>query len=209
MRAESPKERMEAVPGEGNDAVGVPGGERHWYVAIVGNNSERLCGERLEARVADRPPEARAYEVYVPTQEETRVLPSGRRKRVERVVFRAMVFIRCTERTRRREIVYLPYIKRFMVDITGGTSGGPRPVAVIPDIQMARLRRMLDGSEEPVLIDTRPLPLGARVRINGGKLNGLEGHVLETADDVYFVIRVDLLGCAKMRVARDLLDLID
>ena len=150
---------MEAVPGEGNDAVGVPGGERHWYVAIVGNNSERLCGERLEARVADRPPEARAYEVYVPTQEETRVLPSGRRKRVERVVFRAMVFIRCTERTRRREIVYLPYIKRFMVDITGGTSGGPRPVAVIPDIQMARLRRMLDGSEEPVLIDTRPLPL--------------------------------------------------
>ena len=188
---------MEAVPGEGNDAVGVPGGERHWYVAIVGNNSERLCGERLEARVADRPPEARAYEVYVPTQEETRVLPSGRRKRVERVVFRAMVFIRCTERTRRREIVYLPYIKR------------PRPVAVIPDIQMARLRRMLDGSEEPVLIDTRPLPLGARVRINGGKLNGLEGHVLETADGVYFVIRVDLLGCAKMRVARDLLDLID
>ena len=52
-----------------------------------------------------------------------------------------------------REIVHLPYIKRFMVNIAGERSGGIRPVAFIPDEQMVKLRRMLDDSEEPVIID--------------------------------------------------------
>ncbi len=105
--------------------------------------------------------------------------------------------------------MHLPYIKRFMVNIAGERSGGIRPVAFIPDEQMVKLRRMLDDSEEPVIIDPRPLPLGARVRINGGKLHGLEGNVLEVEDgNLNFVIRVDLLGCAKVNITRDLLELL-
>ena len=98
-----------------------------------------------------------------------------------------------------REIVHLPYIKRFMVNIAGERSGGIRPVAFIPDEQMVKLRRMLDDSEEPVIIDPRPPPLGARgVRINGGKLHGLEGNVLEVEDgNLNFVIRVYLLDVPK------------
>lgn len=70
-------------------------------------------------------------------------------------------------------------------------------------------RAIFSDSEEPVIIDPRPLPLGARVRINGGKLHGLEGNVLEVEDgNLNFVIRVDLLGCAKVNITRDLLELL-
>lgn len=49
----------------------------------------------------------------------------------------------CTDTLRRKEIVHLPYIKRFMVNIAGERRGGIRPVAFIPDDQMAKLRRMV------------------------------------------------------------------
>ena len=176
---------------------------------IVNNKSEKLCRDKLEKRIASQPEGEKDYEVYIASQKEMCLLPSGKRKQVDRIVFRSIVFIRCTDVLRRKEIVHLPYIKRFMVNIAGERSGGIRPVAFIPDEQMVKLRRMLDDSEEPVIIDPRPLPLGARVRINGGKLHGLEGNVLEVEDgNLNFVIRVDLLGCAKVNITRDLLELL-
>ena len=66
--------------------------------------------------------------------------PAGRG---ERILFRSIVFIRCTDTLRRKEIVHLPYIKRFMVNIAGERRGGIRPVAFIPDDQMAKLRRIV------------------------------------------------------------------
>ena len=200
----------DAVPHEGIDAVGLEKSEpRRWYIAIVNNKSERLCQERLEQRIADQPADKRDYEVYVATQKECHVTASGKRTLKERIVLRALVFIRCTESLRRKEIVHLPYIKRFMVNIAGERSGRIRPVAYIPDNQMADLRRMLNDADEPVTIDSFSVPLGARVRINNGKLKGLAGFVLEAPDGgTEFVIRIDLLGCAKIRIAPDLLDLI-
>ena len=199
-----------AVPRKGIDAVGLEKSEpRRWYIAIVNNKSERLCQERLEQRIADQPADKRDYEVYVATQKECHVTASGKRTLKERIVLRALVFIRCTESLRRKEIVHLPYIKRFMVNIAGEKPGGTRPVATIPDKQIADLRRMLNDADEPVTFDPQPVRLGTRVRINGGKLRGLEGYVLETAGgDTDFVIRIDLLGCAKVRINSDLLDLI-
>lgn len=193
MRANVVKTVVNSVPHEGIDAVGVErtipenplrrkSDQKHWYIAIVNNKSEKLCRDKLEKRIASQPEGEKDYEVYIASQKEMCLLPSGKRKQVDRIVFRSIVFIRCTDVLRRKEIVHLPYIKRFMVNIAGERSGGIRPVAFIPDEQMVKLRRMLDDSEEPVIIDPRPLPLGARVRINGGKLHGLEGNVLEVED---------------------------
>lgn len=220
MRANVVKTVVNSVPHEGIDAVGVErtipenplrrkSDQKHWYIAIVNNKSEKLCRDKLEKRIASQPEGEKDYEVYIASQKEMCLLPSGKRKQVDRIVFRSIVFIRCTDVLRRKEIVHLPYIKRFMVNIAGERSGGIRPVAFIPDEQMVKLRRMLDDSEEPVIIDPRPLPLGVRVRINGGKLHGLEGNVLEVKDgNLNFVIRVDLLGCAKVNITRDLLELL-
>lgn len=192
------------------DAVGMEKSEpRRWYIAIVNNKSEKLCRERLEQRIVGQPVDGKDYEVYVASQKEWTVTASGKRTLKERIVLRALVFIRCTDSLRRQEIAHLPYIKRFMVNIAGERSGRIRPVAYIPDNQMADLRRMLNDADEPVSIEPQSVRLGTRVRINNGKLKGLAGFVLEALDGgTEFVIRIDLLGCAKIRIAPDLLDLI-
>lgn len=222
VRKDELKPIVVSVPQKGIDAVGFAKGEtettlsssalaqKHWYIAVVNNKSEKLCRDRLENRIAHQPKGEKDYEVYVALQKEMRIQPDGKRKRVERILFPALLFIRCTEVMRRKEIVHLPYIKRFMVNIAERKSGGGRPVAVIPDDQMAKLRRMIDEADEPIVVDSSPISLGTRVRINGGKLAGLEGNVLETPEgNTYFVIRVEMLGCARVCVARDLLDVLD
>lgn len=151
--------------------------------------------------------EGRDREVYVPLQREMRVWRNGRRSLVERVVIPTFVFVWCTEQERRREIAYLPYIKRFFVNIAGTPVHGHRPVAIIPDDQMATLRRMVEQAESPVSVGARPLHLGERVRVNGGKLVGLEGRVYREADgNTNLVVAIDILGCAMVKIARDLLD---
>ena len=210
MQTKGIKPMIAAVPRKGIDAVGMGKSEpRRWYIAIVNNKSEKLCRERLEQRIINQPVDGKDYEVYVASQKEWTVTASGKRTLKERIVLRALVFICCTDSLRRQEIAHLPYIKRFMVNIAGERSGSVRPVAYIPDYQMADLRRMLNDADEPVTIDPQPVRLGTRVRINGGKLRGMEGYVLETPDgSTDFVIRIDLLGCAKIRINSDLLDLI-
>lgn len=220
MRVNVSKSMVDSISKEGIDAVGVekanqrnlPQHEsvrKRWYIAIVNNKSEKLCLDRLEKRIENQPGEEKDYEVYVASQKEMTLTAAGKRKWVERILFRSIVFIRCTDTLRKKEIVHLPYIKRFMVNIAGERRGGIRPVAFIPEDQMAKLRRMVNDSDEPVTIDPRPVPLGAKVRINGGKLCGLEGNVLETSDGgTCFVIRIDLLGCAKVSISRDLLDVL-
>ena len=193
------------------DAVGLPPPHvprRRWYIAIVGNNSEKLCGQRLLKLFAEWQKYGKDCEVYVPIQRVLRRLgDSGRRTYVERVVLPTYVFVRCTEAERRRDIAYLPFVKRFFVNIAGAPVNGHRPVATIPDAQMACLRRMIEGASLPVTVSDRPLRLGERVRVNGGKLVGLEGNVVRPpGGSTHLAIRIDALGCAMVEIARDLLD---
>lgn len=204
-----------AAVAETDGAVGVPVSDeksetKQWYIAIVGNNSERICRDKLEARIVRQADDAKDYEVYVPVRQELRVRADGKRRTVERILFPAMLFIRCTEQQRRQDIVHLPYIKRFMVNIAGKPGAtGIRPVAVIPDSQMLSLKRMVNDGDSEVTIEPVNIPLGAKVRVNGGKLMGLEGYVLETGDGkTNLVIRVDMLGCARMEIAGGMLEVV-
>lgn len=194
-------------------AAGVPKAAKngkHWYIAVVNNNSEKLCCERLLARIVSQPDSEKDYEVYVAAQKEMRTWRNGRRKLVERIIFPTLVFIRCTDLMRRKEIVFLPYIKRFMVNIAGSPENGHRPVAVIPDQQMRSLMRMVSDAESDVTIDPRPLRRGEKVRVNEGKLMGLEGYVLQCPDNsTSLVIDIGILGSAKVNISRDLLDPIE
>lgn len=183
-------ERVAAVPSGVGGAVGVTG--RRWYVAIVNNNSEKLVGERL-ARLG--------HESYVAVQQVMRVWRNGRKARTDRVVFPALVFVRCTE-AERLKIVRLPYINRFMTDRAAGTSGTlPRPVAVIPQGQIDTLRFMLGQSDIPVTIVDTPYRVSDRVTVVRGGLRGLEGEVVQTLDGKSeVVVRIDILGSARVLI---------
>ena len=93
-----------------DDAVGIFRNDqekKHWYVAVVNNRSEKACQDRLRKRLKNETDSEKAYEVYVPIQQEMSIRHDGKRKKVDRIVFPALVFIRCTDSVRRKEIVCL------------------------------------------------------------------------------------------------------
>lgn len=105
-------------------AVGLPQNERRWFIAFVGNNQEKAAARRLEGM---------DYEVYLPVQEVVSVWKDGRRKLRERIVLPNLLFLHLTE-LERKDVVALPFVKRFMVDRAGKvdaynrhpSSGDPR-----------------------------------------------------------------------------------
>ena len=202
---------MDTSAAQVGDAVGLSGPNhpaRHWYIAIVNNNTEKVCGERLRKLFDEYArKEGRRLQAYVPIQREMRVWRNGRRSEIDRVILPTYVFVYCTELERRKEIAYIPYIKRFFINPAGAPVNGHRPIATIPDDQMACLMRMVNDADSPVTIGLPPLRLGERVRVNGGKLIGLEGNVFREEDgNTNLVITIDILGCAMVKIARDLLD---
>ena len=95
MQTKGIKPMNTTVPPKGIDAVGLEKREpRRWYIAIVNNKSEKLCQERLEQRIVAQPVDGKDYEVYVASQKEWTVTASGKRTLKERIVLRALVFIR-------------------------------------------------------------------------------------------------------------------
>lgn len=171
--------------------------DRKWFVAIVSNNTEKTCGERLAAA---------GYEVYVPTQKEVRIWSNGRRKTVDRVVIPARIFIRCTERQRRREVVHISFIKRFMTNCAAKTNEfNTHPIAVIPEQQINKLKFILYNSDSQVDINlASPVCIGEKVRVIRGKLTGLEGNVIQHKDgDTSILVQLDVLGCARMSISME------
>lgn len=172
-----------------DDAVGVP--SIHWYVAIVNRNSERMVASRLEAM---------GFECYVAMQSEMRVGRNGRRRKVDRVVIPSMLFIRCSE-SRRMEAVNTPYIFRFLTNKAGQHNAYGKPVAIVPDGEIERLRFMLGNSEGSVEFVGSTFKVGDSVRVVRGPLRGLEGEV-ETAEDgaSYLYVNFPLFGAARTRI---------
>lgn len=172
-----------------DDAVGVPPGK--WFVAIVNSRHEKTVAEKLEAL---------GHSAYVAAQKEMRVWKNGRRKVVDRVVIPSVVFVNCTEKTR-REIVNLPYIFRFMVNRSAESGALNKPVAVIPDNEIAKLKFMLGQSDYPVNFEPISFKVKDNVRVIRGSLTGLVGEVVKESDGAHtLTVVIEHLGCAKVNI---------
>ena len=71
-----------------DDAVGIFRNDqekKHWYVAVVNNRSEKACQDRLRKRLKNETDSEKAYEVYVPIQQEMSIRHDGKRKKVDRI----------------------------------------------------------------------------------------------------------------------------
>lgn len=180
-------DNLTAAHNVAGDAAGVP--TPKWYVAIVNNNSEKDVHRRLTSL---------GYDSYVATQQVTKIWRNGRRATVDTVVIRTIVFIHCTEK-QRRLIVTLPYINRFM---TNKAVAAQRTPATIPDREMRTLRFILGNSDTPVTVEATPLRRGDRVKVLRGSLMGLEGEIIDTGAGSELVVRLDILGCARLNIDR-------
>ena len=177
------------VPSGVDDAVGVP--KVKWFVAIVNSKHERSVAERLCNL---------NIESYVATQKEMRIWKNGKRKLIDRVVIPSMVFVKCTEKER-REIVGLPFINRFMVNRTAETNGLNKPVAVIGDDEIAKLKFMLGQTERPVGFVPNVYKVRDAVRVIRGSLQGLTGEILSNSDGTHaLLVGISILGGARMLI---------
>lgn len=85
-----------------------------------------------------------------------------------------------------------------------------KPLAIIPDLEINRLKFMLGQSDIPVNISTRTYLKGDKVRVIRGSLIGLEGEVVDLSPSkVELSVDMDLLGCAKLIIDTVNLELID
>lgn len=201
------------------DAVGVPfppqtradGEPERWYIAVVTHNTEKACGKRLHDLFTVDGRSILDFEVYVPSQRELRVWRNGRRKQIERILIPTYLFVRCTERVRKTLKQQAPFIKHFLKNRAGCPDEyGIYPFAYIPDAQMASLQRMVGDAETPVTIDSSRLHAGVKVRVKGGRLSGFEGNVLHEPDGrTTIVIYINFLGCAKVEMPLELLELVE
>lgn len=190
MSAYTVTSNVTTVPIGVGDAVGMEKSE--WYIAIVNHNTEKAVGDKLKKL---------GYDCYVPIQEEYRLWKNGRRTKVNRVVIPSIVFIHCTE-TVRKEIVALPFIHRFMTNKAGLTmQNGNKPLAIIPNDQIERLRFMLGHSDIPITFTSKPYKKGDFVRVIRGKLTGLEGEVRYIdAKQSEIIINIEFLGNARLAI---------
>lgn len=178
------------VPSGVGDAVGVP--NRKWYVAIVGNNTEKVCAEKLKKA---------GYTYYLPTQEEVKIWKNGKKAKTDKVLIPAKIFVHCTEKER-KEIVSLPFIKKFMTNVMRRKDEfGKNPLAIIPNHQIETLKFILGHSDTPVNISQEMLRTGDRVRVVRGKLKGIEGSI-EIVDTNHgnLVITLDCFGYARLHI---------
>lgn len=181
-----------------DDAVGVP--KSYWFVAIVNHNSEKQSSLKLDSQ---------GVKNYLPVQTEIRVWKNGRKSKVDRVVIPSTLFVYCTEE-KRKEIVNLPYIFRFMTNRASAQNDSlNKPLAVIPDDQIERLKFMLGQSEIPVHISDKPLKTGDKVRVIRGKLAGLEGEVMDLKSaKSELIVALNFFGCARLSIDTKDLELV-
>ena len=178
-----------AVPSGVDGAVGVAG--RKWFVAIVNSRHEKSVAQKLQELGID---------TYVATQEELHVWKNGRRKKIDRVVIPSVVFVKCDESTRRKIVAY-PFICRFMVNRSAESGTLNKPVAVIPDQQISRLRFMLGQSEIPVDFAPTAFHVNDSVRVIRGNLKGLVGEIMKNSDGTgTLTIGLSLLGGATVTI---------
>lgn len=177
------------VPLGVDDAVGVP--EAKWFVAIVNSRHEKSVAESLlNLKV----------ECYVATQKEMRVWKNGKRKLIDRVVIPSMVFVKCSE-LERRNIVGLPFINRFMVNRAAQTNGMNKPVAVIGDAEIAKLKFMLGQTERPVEFVPDVYKVRDVVRVVRGNFQGLTGEILSNSDGTHdLLVGISMLGGARILI---------
>ena len=181
---------------------------KRWYIAIVMHNTEKSCCKKLNDLFSADSQTPLDFDTYVPSQKELHVWRNGRRKKVDKILIPTYLFIRCTEKVRKMIKQETDFIRSFMKDHAGQPNQyGAYPFAFIPEHQMLNLMRMVGDAETPVTIDPRRLRVGAKVRVKGGRLKGLEGNVLrEPNGRTSIVIGIDFLGCAKTEVPLELLE---
>lgn len=169
---------------------------KFWIAAYTRPRSEKKAAAQL-AQNPNFP-----IGTYVATQTQIREW-SDRKKKVESVVIPMVIFAEVSSEAEILEV------KKHHLIIKVLTFPGKKESAHIPDKQIEQLKFMLNKSDEPVEFVEGDFKIYDKVKVVDGKLAGLEGVVIRTADgNTKLVILIDLLGGASMIINPTNLELI-
>lgn len=100
-----------------------------------------------------------------------------------------------------RKVISISYI-RDILKIPGENTYAP-----IPAYQIERFRRIVENTNHPVVIVDEMLSKGQTVRFLDEKYKDIVGKVESTSDsEPYIYIVLDYLGCAKVKVKREMIE---
>ena len=172
---------------EGSIVNGITDREAHpkrWIAVLVQMCTEKKVGEKLSKL---------DIENYIPIQQEIHQW-SDRKKKIDRIVIPMVVFIHTDEKTE-KQIRNFSFIYKIL------SYPGHKETAVIPDVQIERLKFMLKHAESEVQLSEKIFSVGETVRIARGPLKGLEGELCYVTEDKPMVaIRIECLGYACVNV---------
>lgn len=159
---------------------------KFWIAAYTRPRSEK----KAAAQLAQNP--LFPITTYVATQIQIKEW-SDRKKKVKSVVIPMVIFAEVSSDEEILEIKTHHLIRKVL------TFPGKKEPAHIPNKQIEQLKFMLKESDEPVEFVEGSLKTGDQVKVVHGKLAGLEGVVIRTADgNTKLVILVDFLGGASI-----------
>ncbi|MEG2790449.1 MAG: UpxY family transcription antiterminator [Odoribacter sp.] len=157
--------------------------EKHWHAVFTASRAEKKVRERLREE---------GVECFLPVQTVVRQW-TYRKSRVEVPVIAGMIFVRVTKVER----VKVLETKGVVMFLRLRGENGP---AVIPDKQMREFRFLLDFSEEAVEVTNEKVAVGDLVIVVKGALKGLEGELVRLGGDTKVVVRMEMLGCAMVKI---------
>ncbi len=145
---------------------------QHWHVLYTRPRFEKKVYQQLLQK---------HIESYLPLQEIVKRW-TDRKKTVEEPLFKSYVFVHADEKERLASLQTTGVVRCV-------SFGGK--VAVVPDIQIESLKRML-GEGKPVEV-CPTIRVGARVKIVRGHLYGIEGVLADIRGSKRFALTIDVL----------------
>jgi transcription antitermination factor NusG len=154
--------------------LAIPANRPQWYAIQTRGRHEKKVATHLRNR---------GFDGYLPLSSESRQW-TDRRQMVEAPLYPCYTFLRASIDARiRAEVLRIPGVLDFV-----GLKGCP---LVIPDRDIEVIKTLVDRC-----VPVRPhvfLSEGARVRIRGGALDGIEGILLTRNSDSSLVVSVQLI----------------
>lgn len=117
-------------------------------------------------------------ENYIPMYRRMKI-HGGRKKQVMAPAVHNLIFVHSTRETIREFKKTVPFLQ-YMMDKSKGPEVSP---IVVPDKDMESFMKVVQVCQEDLEympVGDRSFPAGARVRINGGQLDGVEGVLVRT-----------------------------
>lgn len=165
---------------------------RYWIAAYTRPRSEKKAAMELETL---------GVEIYLPIQKQKRQW-SDRKKLVDVVVVPMIIFLKVSDNDIQKIIKHPLIIRPLSIP-------GEKHPAVIPLVQIEKLKFILGQSDFSVTYEPSIFKVNDVVRVIRGKLIGVTGEIYEDPNGTTeLTVHIGILGGAKLKISKTDLELI-